>query len=56
MAKVTGAFAPDTELSEIISKLWDLDDNKCSSPDDFAINLQVKDYSGILESRGEGCL
>lgn len=33
-------FTPDSELSEIISELWDLDDNKCYPGDDYEIDLQ----------------
>ncbi|RUS69749.1 hypothetical protein EGW08_022488 [Elysia chlorotica] len=33
-------FSPDSELSEIISKLWDMDDNKCFPGEDYELDLQ----------------
>ncbi|XP_045160640.1 poly(U)-specific endoribonuclease-B-like [Mercenaria mercenaria] len=33
-------FQPDEELSEILTKLWNLDDNKCYPDKDFTIDLQ----------------
>ena len=39
MASV-GDFCADSELSEIISKLWEMDDNKCYPGRDYELNLQ----------------
>ncbi|XP_052776290.1 poly(U)-specific endoribonuclease-A-like [Mya arenaria] len=33
-------FEPDEELSAILTKLWELDENKCYPGDDFNIDLQ----------------
>lgn len=33
-------FAPDSELSEIISQIWDMDDNKCFPEKDYELDLQ----------------
>lgn len=33
-------FEPDEELSSILTKLWDLDENKCYPGEDFTIDLQ----------------
>jgi len=33
-------FTPDSELSEIISKLWEMDDNKCNQGRDYELDLQ----------------
>lgn len=33
-------FEPDGELSEICTKLWDLDENRCIPGDDYEIDLQ----------------
>jgi len=33
-------FAPDSELSEIISELWEMDENKCIQGRDYDLDLQ----------------
>ncbi|KAK6989699.1 poly(U)-specific endoribonuclease-A [Biomphalaria glabrata] len=38
-------FAEDAELSQIINKLWELDDNKCFPDVDYEIDLQGSVYS-----------
>ena len=35
-------FCADEELSEVLSKLWDLDDNKCYPGVEYEIDLQGK--------------
>ncbi|XP_063401761.1 poly(U)-specific endoribonuclease-A-like [Mytilus trossulus] len=39
-------FDPDPELSEILTKLWDLDTNKCYPGSDFQVDLQGYVKSG----------
>lgn len=40
MADGGDRFCADSELSDILSKLWDLDDNKCYPGVEYEINLQ----------------
>ncbi|KAK7100065.1 poly(U)-specific endoribonuclease-A-like [Littorina saxatilis] len=37
---MAGGFCADSELSEVLSKLWELDDNKCYPGEDYEIDLQ----------------
>ena len=36
------SFEIDDELSEIITRLWDMDDNKCEPYEHYKIDLQGK--------------
>ncbi|KAL5017197.1 hypothetical protein ScPMuIL_006786 [Solemya velum] len=36
----TSGFDPDPELSEILTKIWELDQNKCYPGTDYEIDLQ----------------
>jgi len=38
------SFVPDPEMSEICSKLWDLDVNRCEPGVDYDIDLQGNQY------------
>ena len=35
-------FCADSELSEVLSRLWEMDDNKCFPGKEYEINLQGK--------------
>ena len=35
-------FCADSELSEVLSTLWEMDDNKCYPGKEYEINLQGK--------------
>ncbi|CAE1328184.1 ENDOU [Acanthosepion pharaonis] len=40
MSYQTEGFEPDSELSEFLTKIWELDDNKCNPGEHFQIDLQ----------------
>jgi len=45
------AFCGDGELSDIVSKLWDMDKNKCHQGTDYDLNLQG--YVGYRETEND---